>query len=321
MTLAPLTADTAAAADWSTDAALQPEKHWVRAFLDGFSVETSVGAAAKVDSFADHLPAGTRVFIACLPGQDFATVADCAVRLAGEGMVPVPHLPARSIPSEAVLDAHLARLAGEAGVTDVLVIGGGVDRPVGPYDRSAQVIESGLLDRHGIRRIGVAGHPEGNRDIGEAGIRHALAEKNAYAERTGLDLHVVTQFAFDGPALVNWDKHLTVQGNRLPIHIGIAGPATLKSLLHYATMCGIGNSMRVLKRQALNITRLTQVSAPDRLVLDLARYRATDPDCRIARAHFFTFGGFKRSAKWLSLAAAGEFELDGEGGFRVLGEF
>lgn len=321
MTLASLTPSGATTADWTPAAALEPEKQWVRAFLDGFSVETSVGAAAKVDRFADHLPAGTRVFIACLPGQDFGSVADCAIRLAGEGMVPVPHLPARSIPSEALLDDHLARMTGEAGVTDVLVIGGGVDRPAGPYDRSMQLIESGLLDKHGIRRIGVAGHPEGNRDIGEAGVRHALLEKNAYAERTGLDLHIVTQFAFDGPALINWDRQLTVQGNRLPIHIGLAGPATLKSLLHYATMCGIGNSMRVLKRQALNIAKLTQVSAPDRLVLDLARYRATDPDCRISKAHFFTFGGFKRSAKWLSLAAAGEFELDGEGGFRVRGEF
>lgn len=298
-----------------------PERAWVRDFLQGFSVETSVGAAAKVESFADHLPAGTRVFIACLPGQDLASVGDLAIRLAREGMTPVPHLPARSIPSERALDGHLARLAGDAGIGDVLVIGGGVDRPAGPFDRSMQLIESGLLDKHGIRRIGVAGHPEGNRDIGEAGIRQALADKNAYAARTGLDLHVVTQFAFDAASLTKWDKQLTIQGNRLPIHIGIAGPATLKSLLHYATMCGIGPSIRVLKRQALNIARLTQVSAPDALVLDLARYRATDPDCRIAKAHFFTFGGFKRSAKWLGLAAAGAFDLDGDGGFRVRGDF
>lgn len=297
-----------------------PERAWVRDFLQGFSVETSVGAAAKVESFADHLPAGTRVYIACLPGQDLASVAELAARLSREGMTPVPHLPARSMPSQGVLDGHLARLSAEAGTTEVLVIGGGVDRPVGPFDRSMQLIETGLLDKHGIRRIGVAGHPEGNRDIGEAGIRQAIAEKNAYAARTGLDLHIVTQFAFDGPALVKWDKLLTVQGNRLPIHIGVAGPATLKSLLHYAAMCGIGSSMRVLKRQAWNIARLTQVSAPDSLVLDLARYRATDPDCRIARAHFFTFGGFKRAAQWLALASSGAFDLDGDGGFRVHGD-
>ena len=120
---------------------------------------------------------GRGSFIACLPGQDLASVGDLAIRLAREGMTPVPHLPARSIPSEQALDDHLARLAGEAGTSDALVIGGGVDRPAGPFDRSMQLIESGLLDKHGIRRIGVAGHPEGNRDIGEAGIRQALAEK------------------------------------------------------------------------------------------------------------------------------------------------
>jgi len=299
--------------------AASPERRWIAEFLDGFSVETSTGAAAKVDSFAAHLPAGTRVFVACLPGQDLGAVVATARRLSGEGMVPVPHLPVRSLPSEAALDAHLGRLAGEAGVTDVLVVGGGVERPVGPFHASMQVIESGLLAKHGIRRIGVAGHPEGNREIGEAGLRQALAEKNAYAARTGLDLHIVTQFAFDAPALINWDKHLAVQGNRLPIHIGLAGPASLKSLLHYAALCGIGNSVNVLRRQALNLARLTAVSAPDAVVRSLARYRATDPDAGIVRAHFYTFGGFPRAADWLARARAGAIELDRAGGFSVVG--
>ncbi|MEQ8966880.1 MAG: metFprotein [Azospirillaceae bacterium] len=315
--MALLDAYDSAAAPATAFAATDPESRWITEFLDGFSVETSTGAAAKIDSFAAHLPPGTRVFIACLPGQDLGAIVATARRLSGEGLVPVPHLPARSLPGEAALDAYLARLTGEAGVTDVLVIGGGVERPVGSFDSSMQVIESGLLDKHGIRRIGVAGHPEGNRDIGSAGLHQAMLEKNAYAARTGLDLHIVTQFAFDAQALVNWDKHLTVQGNRLPIHIGLAGPASLKSLLHYAALCGIGNSVNVLRRRALSLARLTTVSAPDGVVRDLARYRATDPDARITRAHFYTFGGFKRAADWLSRARAGDFRLDDHGGFTV----
>ena len=58
----------------------------------------------------------------------------------------------------------LASYRAEAGVDEVLIIGGGVDQPVGAFDNSLQVLETGLLQKHGIRRVGVAGHPEGSPD-------------------------------------------------------------------------------------------------------------------------------------------------------------
>ena len=297
---------------------LDPSRRAVVDFLTDFSIETSAGAAAKTSSFADHLPAGTRVYVAALPGQDFGDVVATVARLRREGLEPVPHVPARSLSGETELDQYIRALSEQAGITTVLCVGGGVSTPVGKFDRTMQVLETGVFDRYGVNHIGVAGHPEGSPDIPEAEVRRAVEEKNAYARRTGLDLFIATQFCFDAAAIIKWDKTLRLAGNTLPIHIGIAGPAKLKSLISYARMCGVGNSMRVLTRQAANLARLTAVSAPDRLVLDLATYQANDPQCGITRAHFFAFGGLTRNTRWLEGALAADFEMKRGGkGFTV----
>ena len=62
---------------------------------------------------------------------------------------------------------------------------------------SMQVMETGLLDRHGIRRIGVAGHPEGSPDIPDRAVAAAIAWKNAFAERTDADLYAARSPADD----------------------------------------------------------------------------------------------------------------------------
>lgn len=285
------------------------DKRAIVDFLTGYSVETSPAAADRLDSFGDHLLPGTRVYIATLPGTGFEQVTATARRLRDEGMVPVPHLPARGITGPDQLGRLLGELSGEAGVEDVLVIAGGLRSPVGVFDRTVQMLETGFFEKNGIRRIGVAGHPEGNPDIDPGALVGALAEKNAFAEQSGIALHLVTQFCFDPKPVIAWDRAIRGAGNRLPIHIGIAGPATLKSLLNYARMCGIGPSARVLLRKGRSLARLGMVSAPDQVVAGLARYRATDPQCGIERAHFYTFGGLRRTTQWLDAVLKDEFDM------------
>lgn len=281
------------------------------------SIETAPGIAAKTASYGAHLPSGTPVYVTMLPGADLGEIVQTAARLRGEGLVPVPHIAARSLASREQLDDHLRRLAGEAGVDQVLVIGGGVSTPVGPFDRTMQVLETGLLQKHGVRTIGVAGHPEGCRDIPAGELARAVAEKDAYAKATGTAMYIATQFCFDAEAIIAWDRSLRRAGNALPIHLGLAGPAKLKSLIHYAAMCGIGPSIRFLTRQAMNIARLASVSVPDKLLLDLAEYRAKEAGCGLAQLHLFAFGGLERSARWLEAMQEGRFTLDGRGGFAM----
>ena len=297
-----------------TSPAPSPEQSIID-LLAGFTTETTPAAAAKIADYRVHLRPGATIFITFLPGSSFTDTIAVATRLRREGFTPVPHVAARSLPGRAFLEDGLARLTGDAGVDQVLLIGGAIDRPLGEFTDTMQLLDTGLFDKYGIARIGVAGHPEGSPDIPDARIRAALAWKNAFAERTGASLYVVTQFCFEAAPVIAWDKRIQAEGNRLPVHVGLPGLATLKALIGHARACGVGPSMRFLTRQARNVAKLLTVSAPDRLVAALAAYRATDPGCGLHGVHFYPLGGLKRSARWAQAVVDGRFEMreDGEG--------
>lgn len=284
-------------------------------FLDGFSVETTPGAAAKVESYRALLAAGTTVNVTFLAGSDFRDTVAVAKRLKGEGMRPVPHIAARSMLSRAALEEFLDALTGEVGVDEVLLIGGGVDKPLGPYHCVMRMLETGLFEGRGIRRIGIAGHPEGSPDFSDEAAMQALAEKTGYAKSTGCEMFITTQFVFEATPVIDWDRHIRAAGIDLPIHIGVPGLATIKTLLSHARACGIGPSMRVLTRQAKNIARLMSVRTPDRLLCDLATYKAEDPDCGIRRVHIYPLGGLRRTAAWAYAVQDGSFRMNRQGGF------
>ena len=149
-------------------------------------------------------------------------------------------------------------------------------------------------------------------------IRAALGWKNAFAERTGASMYIVTQFCFEATPVIAWDRRIQAEGNRLPVYIGIPGLASLKALIGHAKACGVGPSMRFLTRQARNVTKLLNVTAPDRLVAGLAAYRATDPQCGIRGVHVYPLGGLKKSARWAQAVVDGRFEMREDGkGFEV----
>ena len=293
------------------------ESDQIAAFLGNATVEVTPTQALKVDDFRTLLADGTTVFVTFLPGSDIADTIKTVVKLRQNGMNPVPHLAARSIPSRSFLEEALKQFQGDAAVSEALLIGGGVDSPVGEYHSTIQILQTDLLQKYGITRIGVAGHPEGSPDIPEADIAMALAQKNAFAKETGLDMYITTQFCFEAEPVIAWDKRIRAQGNELPIHIGVPGLATVKTLLKHAMACGIGNSMNFLKKQAMNVTKLMTVNAPDRLVRDLAAYHANDPECGIEVAHMYPLGGLKKTAAWTRAVQDGKFDLKAKGGFDV----
>ncbi len=123
-------------------------------------------------------------------------------------MHPIPHIAARSLKDADQLDGLVAKMVSEAAVSEVLVIGGGVDKQVGAFDSSMQVLETGILQKHNISHIGVSGHPEGSPDISDQAIADALGWKNEFAKKEGLNLYIETQFCFDAAAVLLWKADL-----------------------------------------------------------------------------------------------------------------
>ena len=298
-------------AQLAVDVDLRDELSGISALLAGASLELSSRDPAEIDACAGLLEPGTCVYISLPPGQTYHGNVALAARLARAGLQPVPHVAARRIASREALDDYLARAAGEAGVSSALVIGGDSDRASGPFDSSLALLETGLFQRHGIVRIGVAGYPEGHPRIATSSLESALAAKRAYARRAGIELVVMTQFCFEADAILTWAAKTRQHG--LPVRVGLAGPASLPRLLRFAAMCGIGNSMRALKARPRAISKLMVEAGPEVALRDLA-CRVEPP---LEGVHFFCFGGLVRTARWLRAIREGRFELTEDGGFRV----
>ena len=282
-----------------------------------WSIEVTPTGATKIESFRDCLAPGTKVNVTFLPGTDPSDTIAVAERLHNDGMRPVPHLAARSLRDAGQLDELLTAFTTRCGVEEVLCIGGGVDNPVGDFSATIEVLESGLIQKHGIRHIGVAGHPEGSPDISDEEIATALSAKNELAARDGLELYIETQFCFEADIVLDWERRVREAGNRLPIRIGIPGPATIKTLFRFAQISGIGPSMRFVAKQAKNVAKLMTVQSPHLLIAGLAEGMAADEDCLIRHFHYYPFGGFARTAAYAGAIAEGRIDLLPKGGFDV----
>ncbi|MBO6777481.1 MAG: methylenetetrahydrofolate reductase [Marinibacterium sp.] len=285
--------DTATATTSSAD---------VEAFLDGYSIEVMPRTAEKVEDFRDLLPAGTRVYIAHIEGTPIEDMVRTAKHIAGQGYNVMPHFPARIIQDRATLENWISMYQGEAGVDQALLLAGGVANPIGDFDSSMQLMETGAFDRAGFKRLHVAGHPEGNKDIDPSGgtknVDDAIQWKQKFSERTDADMAIATQFAFEAAPIIAWANGLKDAGVTLPIHIGIAGPAKLQTLIKFAIACGVGPSLKVLQKRAMDVTKLLLPYEPTEVIAELAAHKAANPDFNITQVHFFPLGGIKTNANW-----------------------
>ena len=277
------------------------------ALLADFSIEVMPRTASKIADFREILPAGTRVYLAHIDGTDFAEMKATAARLAGEGFAVMPHFPARGIADRAELESRIAAYA-EVGVRQALVIAGGIDTPRGAYTEALQLLRTGLFDAYGFTDLHVAGHPEGNRDIdpegGDSVALAALAAKAAFQRETDARMAIATQFCFEAAPVVAWADRLAAAGIALPVHLGVAGPAKLQTLIRYAMTCGVGASTRVLQRRAADLTKLMLPFEPTGLLADLAAHKAANPAFPVERIHFFPLGGITATTDYTGAMTA-----------------
>ncbi|MBY5971568.1 hypothetical protein KUV28_04395 [Ferrimonas balearica] len=269
--------------------------------VQGYSIEVMPRTAAKIEDFRTLLPEGTRVYIAHIEGTPIEEMVATAKRLSDEGFPVMPHFPARIIKDKATLEDWIKRYQGEAGVDQALMLAGGVAEPHGDYHSSMQLLETGLFDQHGFKRLHVAGHPEGNKDIDPDGstklVDDAMQWKQSFSERTDAEMAVVTQFAFEAQPVLDWIASLRDANVDLPVHVGIAGPAKLQTLIKFAIACGVGPSLKVLQKRAMDVTKLMLPYEPTEVMTDFAEARVTGTHAP-AQIHFFPLGGIKATANW-----------------------
>lgn len=275
----------------------------IGSYLRKASIEITGKQIDKIPLLSQGFAAGTNVFVALIDAAELDSQIAATAALRSAGFNPIPHIPARFVRDEDDLKRRLNAFVSQAGVTDVLALGGGAPQPIGKYDAAIQIMETGAFQQAGIRRIGVAGHPEGNPDItkihGEAMLLKALKQKNDWLKTNNIEGFIATQFLFDAIPVAHWATELRSAGIDLPIHVGVPGPASIKTLVKYAAMCGVGNSARFIRKQALNVTKLLSVSEPTEFVDQLATLHFDKPELGIAAPHLYPFGGFDKLFAWM----------------------
>jgi methylenetetrahydrofolate reductase (NADPH) len=252
----------------------------------------------RLDQLRDNFAKGCDVTITFLPGDNFRSNIETAAALRLAGYNPVPHIAAREIASRQALDDFLARLSGEADVKRVLLVAGDVAGARGPFKASRDLAATGLLQAHGITSVSVAGHPEGHPFLDDAATFKLLQGWRDFSRDSGIHIDILTQFCFESAPILQWLGQLNTHGIRLPVIIGLAGPATPATLTKFALRCGIGNSMRALRNQIGRFGRLLIDTGPDDVMrgLEGAPREATSA---ISGFHLFPFGGLRKAGNWL----------------------
>ena len=82
-------------------------------FISGYSIEVVPNSAAKIESFKEILPTNTRVYIAHLETESIAKMVATAKRINEEGFTAMPHIPARIIKNEMVLNDWISMYQNE----------------------------------------------------------------------------------------------------------------------------------------------------------------------------------------------------------------
>ena len=234
-----------------------------------FSIE--IGPKTNLDT----LPALKDVYITMLPGGDFKETAQQAINLVKKGFNPVPHFPARSMANEAQLKEYVT-MCKDGGVKQALVIGGGRE-PMGKFDSSFQLLETGYFEK---MKIGIAGHPEGSPDISDEVLEKAMIDKKPYAD------YIVTQWLMQSEPIIDF-----ISKQSVPVHVGITGPMKISSLIKFANIVGAKNSINFIKSNFSRAIDLLKPKDPNDLVDKIKEHTK--------HFHIYTSGGLKETNNWL----------------------
>ncbi|PQA89555.1 methylenetetrahydrofolate reductase [Hyphococcus luteus] len=266
--------------------------------LDGYSLEITAKDVPSLREAAPMIAPQTPIAVTFLPGEEMEDRINAVKAVRELGFEPMPHVSARRIQSQAILENMLEHVTGESGVKRIFLIAGDPPQPEGPFADSLQIIRTGLLEKNGIKAIGIAGHPEGHPNVSRDDLWVWMENKIAEIRDRGMLPIIVTQFGFSADPFLEWLEEMRARGIDAPVRIGVPGPAGIKRLLGFAARCGVGASAAVMAKYGVSLTKLMGTAGPDKLVgaiedgLDFKKHGRV-------RLHFYPFGGLSKTLEWI----------------------
>jgi methylenetetrahydrofolate reductase (NADPH) len=281
-------------------------KQQIVQFMQRASIEITLHEEHRLAQMIGILPQGSVIYVSHVPSSTVEQVVKTALAVQQAGFLASPHLVAKKMDYPHRLQ-HSLEVLRRGGVEQVLLVAGDAASARGEFTDTLDILASNLIERSGIKRIGVAGYPDGHKSIGPTLLWKALEAKQAFAVRTGMQMHIVSQFGLNVNAVPDWQTQLVRHGISLPIHVGIAGPTPLTTLIKFAMLCGIGTSLRTVAHNLSAVRGATPLAT--RPEQHLMRLIQLPEPTQVVAPHFFTFGGVIETAKWIKRVVAGDFEI------------
>ncbi|MCH9758636.1 MAG: transcriptional regulator BetI [Proteobacteria bacterium] len=272
--------------------------------LSDVSIEIIGADMKKLPQWREYAENETPIYIPHF--RNAAQLSDkvrMAAQLIDQQLKPVVHIAARNVQDVAELERTVAGMTG-VGVEEFLLLGGGEPKPVGEFENVMQILSSGVLERHGVKRVGFAGHPEAHPDQPRDVMRRALTEKIVTAKALNMECSIVTQFCFAVRPFFDFLDWTKEQQFDVPVRLGIAGRVNAAKLIKFAAACGIGRSLTFVKRQFKKTMPLVNYS-PEGLLAELSAGIAVREYPFPVNVHFYPFGTVTETLTLVSVAVMG----------------
>jgi methylenetetrahydrofolate reductase (NADPH) len=240
---------------------------------------------------AAKLPQPVRLTVTCSPRHGPDRSVAVARRLTALGHAVTVHLAARMVRDRVHLDKLLAEMA-QAGVDDVLLIGGDATPPHGTYASAVDLLP--VICDHSQRphEIGIAGYPEGHPLVDSNGLADALEQKSALAS------YITTQLCFKAEAVLAWVGETRQRGVRLPVLVGLPGVVDRRRLLEISMRIGVGPSLAFLRKQRGLRSLLSHSRVMADQVYEVVAPCLDDRELNIIGFHYYTFNQLLDTWRW-----------------------
>ncbi len=275
-------------------------KETARDLVRSGSLEIGADRPSDALAIAELLPAGTPVFVNHLPKNTLSETLSGLKAVRSAGLEPVPHVAARRIQSRDELKHFLDAAVRDAGAKKLLLIGSDLRAPAGPFTDAQSVLGTGMIAAAGMREIAFAGHPEGHPHVDTAELTRALDTKIAMAREQGLGVSVITQFSFAPARILDFCAGLQRRHPSVPVYVGIPGPTSPAALLRFATICGVGASLRAMSNQGMGAIKLLAHTDPGEQLAVIAAHQRNNPHSNIVGVHLFSFARVAKTAAWMN---------------------
>ena len=227
------------------------------------------------------------IYITMIPGSTAIKSIEAIRFVKNAGFQPVPHIAARNFNNELELEDFLAEVD-RIGIRKALILAGGQSTANGPYSETLDILRSKAFSKSKLGAVCIAGHPEGNPE--DTNAMQSLEKKLGLLAKLGIATEIVTQWSFSPDKVSRYISNLRLQNINSPVRVGVAGPASLKTLLKYAKICGVNAATGVIKKQGFNLARLLVSNSPETF---------TSKIVGSANFHLYLFGGLSKGAQWL----------------------